>query len=79
MANASLFGAKTVRGPSPLSVSTRPAASTAVTSVDRSGLAEATVATVSKSSLKGCLKSKVYDYLILKKLNHNLNIFKIKT
>src|SRR5919204_3755141 len=43
--NASLVGANTVRAGAELSVSTRPAFLTAVTSVDRTGLFEAAVAT----------------------------------
>src|SRR4051812_49754483 len=42
--NAELIGAKIVNGPGPLSVSTRPAAVTAATSVDSSGLLLAAVA-----------------------------------
>jgi hypothetical protein len=41
-ANASLVGANTVNGPSPESVSTSPAAFTAATSVEKSGLPAAT-------------------------------------
>ena len=43
-AKASLVGAKMVNGPSPLRVSTNPASTTAVTSVDNTGLFEAAVA-----------------------------------
>src|SRR4051794_10254334 len=42
LANASLVGANTVNGPLPASVSARPAAFTALTSVEKSGLADAT-------------------------------------
>ena len=52
LANASLLGAKTVKGPSPLRVSTNPAAVTAVTRVDKSGVATAASTMVGKSSLK---------------------------
>ena len=52
LANASLFGAKTVNGPSPFNVSTKPAACTAVTRVDNSGVADAASTIVGKSSLK---------------------------
>ena len=45
MANAALSGANTVMFDAELSVSTRPAFFTAVTSVDSTGLAEAAVAT----------------------------------
>src|SRR6202034_1593069 len=45
LANAELSGANTVMSGAELSVSTRPAFSTAVTSVDSTGLAEAAVAT----------------------------------
>src|ERR1700693_1111374 len=41
-ANASLVGPNTVNGPGPDSVSTSPAALTAATSVEKSGLLEAT-------------------------------------
>ena len=51
LAKASLFGANTVNGPSPLSVSTNPAAVTAVTRVDRSGVATAVSTIVGSSSL----------------------------
>ena len=44
LSNAVLIGAKIVKGPAPLSVSTSPAASTAVTSVDSRGLLLAAVA-----------------------------------
>ena len=47
--NASLIGAKTVAPSRPFSVSPRPASPTAVTSVDRSGLFEAAVATGSSA------------------------------
>src|ERR671917_2693224 len=44
LAKASLVGAKMVKGPGPLRVSTSPAAFTAVTRVDRAGLLLAAVA-----------------------------------
>ena len=47
--NAALVGAKTVNGPSPCRVSTRPAADTAATRVEKSGLPLAT-ATMSPAS-----------------------------
>ena len=53
-ANASFVGANTVNGPSPCSVSTRPAACTAATSVEKSGLP---LATVTMSSAAGGRRS----------------------
>src|SRR4028118_1335080 len=46
LAKAALVGAKTVKGPLPLSVSARPAAWTAATRVEKSGLPTATSTTV---------------------------------
>merc|ERR1719273_300484 len=50
LANASLVGAKTVNVPSPLRVSTRPAALTAVTRVDKLGVAIAAAAMLGNSA-----------------------------
>merc|ERR1719266_2864434 len=53
LANASLVGAKTVNVPSPLRVSTRPAALTAVTRVDKLGVAIAAAAMLGNSATLG--------------------------
>ena len=59
LAKASLVGAKTVNGPLPLSVSTKPAACTAATRVDKSGVA------IAASTIVGLCLACIHFLLLL--------------
>ena len=70
LANASFVGANTVKSPLPLSVSTKPAALTAATNVDRAGVAMALLTMVSGAGAVLPAACPLADFLITNKIDY---------